>query len=238
MIGYSIKDNSPTSTFIIGGEYDTIEHHPYLVAILKNERLWCGGSILSVNHVLTAAHCVLHESSPLIVSSGSAFWKQGSIHHVEYNVTYGPVMNDDLAILRVTEHFIFDNTCQPIPIFYSGEITDPGTMATISGWGITENDSPTLQLKSTQVPVVDTEVCSDIYKDSDIGIISEGQMCAGFLDEGGKDACQGDSGGPLVIDGRQAGIVSMGYGCAKPHYPGVYTRVAFYNSWIMEQISL
>lgn len=40
-----------------------------------------------------------------------------------------------------------------------------------------------------------------------------------------NDRFQGDSGGPLVINGVQYGIVSWGYGCALPGYPGVYGSV-------------
>uniref|UniRef100_A0A4W4E379 Zgc:112038 n=1 Tax=Electrophorus electricus TaxID=8005 RepID=A0A4W4E379_ELEEL len=52
---------------------------------------------------------------------------------------------------------------------------------------------------------------------------------------------QGDSGGPLVVKQGsfwiQGGIVSFGYGCAWPNFPGVYTRVSQYQSWIDSQIS-
>ena len=52
---------------------------------------------------------------------------------------------------------------------------------------------------------------------------------------------KGDSGGPMVNKQGsrwiQSGIVSWGEGCAMPCYPGVYTRVSQYQSWINSHVS-
>lgn len=46
------------------------------------------------------------------------------------------------------------------------------------------------------VPLLDQSVCRASYVYGE-GAISDGMMCAGYLDEG-IDTCDGDSGGPLA----------------------------------------
>ena len=51
------------------------------------------------------------------------------------------------------------------------------------------------------------------------------------------DTCQGDSGGPLMMYTTSnqwviVGVTSYGIGCASASYAGVYTRIAYYQTYI------
>ncbi|KAJ8667331.1 hypothetical protein QAD02_008993 [Eretmocerus hayati] len=53
----------------------------------------------------------------------------------------------------------------------------------------------------------------------------------------GKGSCFKDSGGPLMADGFQVGIFSGGRRCAAhPGYPGLYTNVSMFRSWIDDEM--
>jgi len=102
------------------------------------------------------------------------------------------------------------------------------------GWGtLRENGSASDTLQEVDLPLVSQASCNQAYQ----GAITDNMLCAGFT-VGGKDSCQGDSGGPLLYQNNgvweQVGIVSFGNGCAQAGFPGVYTRVANYDSWIKE----
>ena len=91
-------------------------------------------------------------------------------------------------------------------------------------------------LQCADVAVVNHDTCNSAA--SYAGAILRGMFCAGLYEDGGVDACQGDSGGPATMDfdedstGTLVGVVSWGYGCAYPGFPGVYTDVAIYRAWI------
>jgi trypsin len=103
----------------------------------------------------------------------------------------------------------------------------PGTMATVAGFGVTEEggDQPDV-LQEAQVPITTDAYAADAYPDS---FENRTQIGAGFP-EGGVDTCQGDSGGPLMVPApggafRLVGDTSYGEGCARPGKPGIYGRL-------------
>ncbi|KAF0764095.1 venom protease-like [Aphis craccivora] len=110
----------------------------------------------------------------------------------------------------------------------------------VAGWGATSFRGPSsTTLMEIQIPVLDNSECKRAFANKK-AIIDDRVMCAGFL-TGGKDACQGDSGGPLMWpNGNQyylVGVVSFGFKCAEPGYPGVYTRVSSFVEWIADNMN-
>lgn len=52
----TIIDNKEVQR-IIGGRTTSIDEAPYMAAVLRNGQLVCGGSIVSIRFVVSAAHC-------------------------------------------------------------------------------------------------------------------------------------------------------------------------------------
>uniref|UniRef100_T1JDK5 Peptidase S1 domain-containing protein n=1 Tax=Strigamia maritima TaxID=126957 RepID=T1JDK5_STRMM len=88
------------------------------------------------------------------------------------------------------------------------------------------------ELMPSKVPILSLNKCRNAYGAHSV---LSSVICAGWT-EGKKDSCEGDSGGPLVWQENQRwyliGLVSWGYGCARPNYPAIYTRTDYYYDWI------
>ena len=229
---------------IVGGKPTTIEEVPHQVQLQAYGFTFCGGSILSENYVLTAGHCSSYSSQWVTVRAGTTQLSSGgSVHkvekvirHEEYKTNLYGIPINDVAVLKLEKPFELDASRQPIALFEEDEEAVEGSLSTITGWGtVKEGGSTSDVLRVVDVPIVSKSVCYSAY--SSYGGIPDGQICAAHP-EGGKDACQGDSGGPLTIGGKLAGIVSWENGCARKGYPGVYTEVAAFKKWIIENAEL
>ncbi|KAL4878712.1 trypsin-like cysteine/serine peptidase domain-containing protein [Aspergillus karnatakaensis] len=247
LLTLSILSTIPQAHSIIGGTDVPIQEYPYQVSIFVRGTFAGGGSILSPNTILTAAHCVSGASvdSFTVRSGSSARTSGGTLLEVE-SITIHPQYNqpvaleNDIALITLAENLTFTEEIQPIalPEMDGGtrkvsETPETEDQVVISGWGaVNEGKTYSATLRAVTVDVLNSTDCAAAYEDYAFAI-TEGMFCAG-VEGGGMGTCQGDSGGPVVADGVVVGIVSWEIGCAREESPAVDTRVAHYRDWIAE----
>lgn len=147
----------------------------------------------------------------------------------------------DFALLELRADSEYPPLALYDPALWSGEETldDPGDEVTIAGWGSTSGDDNRYledypdALQEATTYLISNSACKEAYPSE---VISDFSICA---QQQGVDTCQGDSGGPLIAMDSDAdvataliGVVSWGFGCADPEYPGVYARVSDQLEWI------
>ncbi|XP_046748453.1 trypsin-7-like [Diprion similis] len=221
---------------IVGGVEATIANHPYQLSFQLYDQHFCGAAIIAPKWAITAAHCIGSSSTKNYrLSAGSADKSEGKLYEIK-NATPHPnydwyTIDYDMGIIEIDGEFEFGDNVQPVSL--PDVEPSAGTNGNVTGWGaLWQGGSVAKQLQRVCVPVIPRDVCAEAY--NGLNGITQRMICAGNIEEGGKDSCQGDSGGPLVADGVLYGIVSWGNGCAMPGYPGVYTNVAELREWIKE----
>jgi len=223
---------------IVGGQETEVHEYPWQVGLVsRNGRSpWCGGTLISSTHVLTAAHCTDGSAA----SSIRVILGEHNIADSDFNrVDVAEIINhpnydssttdNDYAILRLANPVTFTNEVSPACLPADLSNTFAGVLATVTGWGtLSSGGSQPTVLQEVDVTVTTNAVCNNAY-----GSITANMICAA---DSGKDSCQGDSGGPMIApeNGRQAliGVVSWGRGCAWEGFPGVYARVTEKMDWI------
>ncbi|ELS57639.1 S1 family peptidase [Streptomyces viridochromogenes] len=227
------------SSRIVGGTTTTTTAYPFMMQITDaSQNQFCGGTLVSANKVVTAAHCMVDETTSSVRVVGGRTHRNGTngtvsrvsdiwIHPDYTDVTQG----NDIAVLTLSASMPYTPASYVDPSDTGVYAT--GTTARIVGWGTTSSGgSSSNQLRTATVPVVSNSSCASSYGSN---FIASDMVCAG-LTSGGVDTCQGDSGGPLLIGGVLAGITSWGESCAQAGYPGIYTRLTTFSDEVTEQV--
>ncbi|XP_032524101.1 brain-specific serine protease 4-like isoform X1 [Danaus plexippus] len=233
---------------IVGGMETSISMYPYNVAISRNGKHWCGGSIIDEQWVLTAGHCFesAHDGDkkkllPFIVRAGSSFHNRGGyqarVNRVFFPEKYAPGNADfDFSLLRLDRPMPIGRNIAVLNLPAKEYLVQTDDLLIVTGWGSTHEsgfDHIPERLRFVPVPVMRLEQCQTAYR----FYITPRMMCAGYA-TGGKDACNHDSGGPAVRDGVLIGIVSFGgKKCGDSRSPGVYSRVTEITDWVEATIT-
>jgi len=235
---YRLQLDRNVSTNIVGGRDAILGEIPYIYSLRRTSHS-CGGSILTRNTLITAAHCVsgaqptalsVRVNSLLHASGGIIYQIARFIVHANYN---SGTIDSDIALLYTSTAIELGTQAQTIALVAQGHDPQAPEVNAVSGWGTTsESGSLSTTLKTVDIPTVSREQCNSQYG---AGRITDTMYCAG-ISAGGIDACQGDSGGPYVINGLLAGLTSWGLGCARPTHAGVATRVGSFVTWVNERL--
>ncbi|KAJ8961851.1 hypothetical protein NQ318_021468 [Aromia moschata] len=223
----------------------------------SNNIQWlCGGSLISRNFILTAAHCLVsRELGParfvrlgeldFATDQDDAQTQDFTVKKIVPHPDFRPVSGryHDIGLIELDRDVERTQYVDIACLDMMRVQEDPQMIAT--GWGKTEfSGKASTHLLKINLNTVTNDQCQRFYQNARRelpgGIVDDLQICAG-----GKvmqDTCQGDSGGPLqrrnyavgsiIYVYNIIGVTSFGKACGLSKTPGIYTRVYGYLPWI------
>ncbi|XP_037933239.1 serine protease 3-like [Teleopsis dalmanni] len=228
---------------IINGNDAAVGQIPFQVGLSLSDTLqnkWCGGSIISTNWILTAAHCTDGTVYAIIYLGATDRTKPEKVLYVT-NANYiqhedyqpAPYVMNDISLIKIPT-IIYTKNIQKvaIPKISTSYSSYAGNIATASGWGIIKDNTNVqpLNLQYIRLKVITNSLCNETYHSN---LVHKGSLCTATPQA--TTTCDGDSGGPLVdmSSGRLIGINSFvsGNGCEVGD-PAGFVRVTAYLNWI------
>jgi len=216
------RGGGPSSSRIVDGEEAEPHSIPWQVSLIEargnRRRSFCGGSIISRRHILTAAHCMRNRyERGLFVMAGAhqnpirTPWPPEptrqyiKVKSIERHPDFSNMEGDpDVAILELEEPLEMSDAVNMVALADEGTEFDQGTEFLASGWGKTSSGQGPDKLQKVTLPWIPDYDCK--YA----GVRwNKFMVCAGDIQGGSGSSCQGDSGGPLTWKDPETGEVKL-----------------------------
>jgi secreted trypsin-like serine protease len=202
-----------TSALIVNGFTTSPGEFPWHAAIFHvhgvKRDYACGGTLINEYQVVTAAHCLVDQSTAsamipdavlvqlgafdLVVTSPHAIELKAHSISVHEKYTHSTHKND-IAVITLKAKVNYNDFVQPACIYESDaeDLAKKKASAVAVGWGITETDETSSVLKAANLPIVGYDDCVKSNPDIFEVFLTENNICAGYRN--GTTVCNGDSG--------------------------------------------
>ncbi|XP_039436952.1 venom serine protease-like [Culex pipiens pallens] len=229
---------------IVNGAPTVANEFPMMAALVSiaSRKPFCGATIISNRHAITAAHCLLSRKiadTVLLVGDHDLSTGTDSPYAVLMPLTTftshtgyrAQTSVNDIALVRTRDEIVFTRGVGPACLPWQWPTaTFNGQIVEATGWGTVDFGAPTSSvLQKVSLNVISNESCR-----TKMAGVTASQLCTFTA---GKDTCQYDSGGPILYTNPNngvvfhVGVISYGVACASSS-PSVNTRITSYLTWI------
>ncbi|XP_014293119.1 venom serine protease [Halyomorpha halys] len=241
---------------IVGGREAKKNEFPLAAALVftgdEEPEAFCGATILTPFHAITAAHCTQDQVKEYI-DYIKLLVGAHNVKNVGKEVQFIPVEKfldhedytpkdpngrpqlNDVSLVVLKEEIRFNVNVGPACL-PTGQLELERQYVKVMGWGLTQTGGEGSNvLREVNLMVVPYKTCESFFNLNP----QRGQFCSFGKN---KDTCKGDSGGPLVwVDPETnrltlVGLVSYGSKTCGTN-PAVNTDVSRYLDWIQTKIS-